>query len=116
LRKEIYTFAKTAGDNSSCRSFLQGAEKGVEVMDAVMQAIKKLEALRDEAYFKSTHHRGAYASNRAGQYTAYHKAVELVKKAVRQETDIPGCVCCGEIIPESGQFCPKCRKEADRIG
>ena len=59
---------------------------------------------------------GAYASNRAGQYTAYNKAVELAKKAVKQETDIPGCVCCGEIIPESGQFCPKCRREADLDG
>ena len=77
-------------------------------MDEVLQAIKKLEALRDEAYFKSTHHRGEYASNRAGQYTAYHKAIEIIKAALRKETDIPGCVLCGAIIPEGRQVCPKC--------
>lgn len=83
-------------------------------MDAVMEAIKKLEALRDEAFYKSTHNtNGNYASNRAGQYTAYHKAIEIIKQAVRKEADIPGCVCCGEIIPEGRQVCPKCERSAN---
>lgn len=79
-------------------------------MDALQEAIKKLEALRDEAFYKSTHRSGSYADNRAGQYTAYHKAIEIIKAAMRKETDIPGCVCCGELIPEGRQVCPKCER------
>lgn len=45
-------------------------------MGELEKAIKKLEALRDEAYYKGTNHKNeCYASNRMGQYTAYHKAV-----------------------------------------
>lgn len=85
-------------------------------MDALQEAIKKLEALRDEAYYKGTNHKNeCYASNRMGQYTAYHKAVEIVKQAMRKDSN-PGCICCGDVIPEGRQVCPKCRKEADRIG
>lgn len=81
-------------------------------MDALQEAIKKLEALRDVAYYKGTNHKNeCYASNRMGQYTAYHKAVEIVKQAMRQ--DSPGCVCCGAEIPEGRQVCPKCERGAD---
>jgi hypothetical protein len=83
-------------------------------MGELEKAIKKLEALRDEAYYKGTNHKNeCYASNRMGQYTAYHKAVEIVKLAMRKDST-PGCVCCGEAIPEGRQVCPSCeRGESD---
>ena len=80
-------------------------------MDELEKAIKKLEALRDESYFKANQGRHPnYSANKQGQYTAYHKAVEIIKAALRKETDIPGCVACGAVIPEGRQVCPKCER------
>lgn len=48
--------------------------------------IKLLETLRDTAFYKSTHSSSAtYSANKNGQYTAYHKAVEIIKKATKGE-------------------------------
>lgn len=54
--------------------------------EAVQALIVKLEALRDDA-FRKANQRGnsAYSANRSGQYTAYHKAIELIKKATKGE-------------------------------
>ena len=76
-------------------------------MNELEKAIKRLEALREEAFYISTHRRGASADNRAGQYLAYHKAVEIIKAAMRKD-NTPGCICCGNTIPEGRQVCPKC--------
>lgn len=49
-------------------------------MDELQKAIKKLEALRDEAYYKANQGRYPnYSANKQGQYTAYHKAIEVIK-------------------------------------
>lgn len=78
-------------------------------MEELEKAIKRLEALRDESYFKANQGRHPnYSANKQGQYTAYHKAIEIIKAALRKETDVPGCVACGAVIPEGRQVCPKC--------
>jgi hypothetical protein len=51
----------------------------------LQEVIKKLEALRDEAFHKSNHTNAVYSANRNGQYTAYHKAIEIIKKAQKGE-------------------------------
>ena len=48
--------------------------------------VKLLEALRDEAFYKSsTSTNATYSANKNGQYTAYHKAVEIINKVMRGE-------------------------------
>lgn len=42
--------------------------------------IKKLEALKNEAQYKMDDN-----TYKAGQYSAYHKAIELIKKAMKGE-------------------------------
>lgn len=49
------------------------------------EVIKKLEALRDEAFYRSNHKNAAYSANKNGQYTAYHKAIDIIKKAQKGE-------------------------------
>ena len=53
--------------------------------EALKKVINKLEALRDEAFYKSNHTNAVYAANRNGQYTAYYKAIEIIKKAQKGE-------------------------------
>ncbi len=45
--------------------------------------IKTLEALRDEAFRKSVGRNSAYSANKSGQYSAYHKSIEIIKKAMK---------------------------------
>ena len=83
------------------------------MIDEVIKAIKKLEALRDESYFKANQGRHPnYSANKQGQYTAYHKAVEIIKAAMRKD-NTPGCICCGNTIPEGRQVCQKCERGAE---
>lgn len=52
----------------------------------LQEGISKLEALMNEAFYKSNQRRNiAYSANLNGQYTAYHKAIELIKKAQKGE-------------------------------
>ena len=51
----------------------------------LQKVINKLEQLREEAFNKSVHSSGSYSANKNGQYSAYHKAVELLKKAQKGE-------------------------------
>ena len=51
----------------------------------LQEVINKLEALRDEAFYKSNHTNATYSANKSGQYTAYYKAIELLKKAQKGE-------------------------------
>ena len=37
-------------------------------------------------------------------------------KQAAQETDEPGCVSCGDVIPEGRQVCPNCERSAEDGG
>lgn len=39
--------------------------------------------------------------------TAYK---ERATRSTKRGDDIPGCVCCGELVPEGRQVCPSCEK------
>lgn len=45
--------------------------------------IKTLEALKEDAFRKSDHAIPTYAANKNGQYMAYHKSIEIIKKAMK---------------------------------
>lgn len=45
--------------------------------------IKQLEILRDEAFHNSNKISPVTAAYKSGQYSAYHKAVEIIKKAAK---------------------------------
>ena len=66
----------------------------------MLKIIKTLETLKNEAKYKMR--LGEYYS---GQYSAYHKALELIKREIKTVDN--KCVCCGAVIPE-GRICPVC--------
>ena len=68
--------------------------------------IKQLESLKNQAEYKMKD--SAY---QAGRYSAYHTAIEMIKRTVGNDNI---CVCCGSIVPEGRQVCYACEhKERD---
>lgn len=68
------------------QAYKNGYEAGQQAIRERMDTvIAELETLANEAYAKSTRFASAYSSNQSGKYSAYHKAADLIKKALRTD-------------------------------